>query len=281
MSSVRSIAGRAGPPPNGAWKSATTSIASVAEPPLPSASSRPPASNAARSVGGRGEQRRQRCRSASARAAPRSRPPWRAPTRARRRRPPRGRAPARRGTDRGTRDAPLSWTGLGAAALEQPAVLEEHVHELPQHVVGGLGQLLAHERIARRVELRAARQPRARRPAPTAAAVSGIVALERDQQSRRARPRARPAPAAARPRRSAPSAGSARLPTITGWTNSTATWRASERAVGERPSAISRPPRAKRSAARWQRRAIRVGLGAEVPLAGLDPLPRRSVVRGR
>src|SRR3954452_5749498 len=53
------------------------------------------------------------------------------------------------------------------------------------------------------------------------------------------------------------SAGSARLPTITGWTNSTATWRASERAAGEAPSAIRRPPRANRSAIWWQSRAIR------------------------
>jgi hypothetical protein len=32
------------------------------------------------------------------------------------------------------------------------------------------------------------------------------------------------------------------LPTITGCTNSTATWRASERADGVSPAAISRPP---------------------------------------
>ena len=62
---------------------------------------------------------------------------------------------------------------------------------------------------------------------------------------------------AARPRAARPIAGSARLPTITGWTNSTATWRTSERAAGERPSATSRPPRAKRSAIRWQQRASR------------------------
>ena len=55
-----------------------------------------------------------------------------------------------------------------------------------------------------------------------------------------------------------PSAGSARLPTITGCTNSTATWRASERAGGgARRPPRSRPPRAKRSAMRWHRRARR------------------------
>jgi hypothetical protein len=52
-----------------------------------------------------------------------------------------------------------------------------------------------------------------------------------------------------------PSAGSARLPTITGCTNSTVTWRTSDRAVGETPIASSRPPRANRSAIAWQHRA--------------------------
>src|SRR4051812_6007300 len=43
---------------------------------------------------------------------------------------------------------------LLGAALEQAAVLEEDVHELPEHVVGRLGQLLAHEGVgARRFEL--------------------------------------------------------------------------------------------------------------------------------
>ena len=51
-SAVRSSAGRAGQPlrAGGSEKSATASIASVAEPPLPSASSRPPASKQARSA---------------------------------------------------------------------------------------------------------------------------------------------------------------------------------------------------------------------------------------
>ena len=43
---------------------------------------------------------------------------------------------------------------LLGAALEQPAMLEEDVDELPEHVVGRLGQLLAHEGVgARRLEL--------------------------------------------------------------------------------------------------------------------------------
>ena len=59
------------------------------------------------------------------------------------------------------------------------------------------------------------------------------------------------------PSPASPIAGSARLPTITGCTNSTATWRASERADGVAPAAISRPPAAKRSAIAWHSRAIR------------------------
>ena len=54
-----------------------------------------------------------------------------------------------------------------------------------------------------------------------------------------------------------PMAGSARLPTMTGCTNSTATWRTSERAGAVAPTATSRPSRAKRSAMRWHSRAIR------------------------
>ena len=60
---------------------------------------------------------------------------------------------------------------LLGAALEQAAMLEEDVHELPEHVVGRLGQLLAHEGVgARRLELplgaerakATVRQPRSR-----------------------------------------------------------------------------------------------------------------------
>ena len=69
-------------------------------------------------------------------------------------------------------EAPASWTLARRRAREQAAVLEEHVHELPQHVVERLDQLLADERVGRRrLELplgaRSAqnatvRQPRAR-----------------------------------------------------------------------------------------------------------------------
>ena len=75
------------------------------------------------------------------------------------------------------------------------------------------------------------------------------------------------------PSRERPIAGSARLPTITGCTNSTATWRTSDRAAGEFPSAISRPPREKRSAMRWQSRAMR---SASASKNILFASPRRS-----
>ena len=98
-----------------------------------------------------------------------------------------------------------------------------------------------------------ARQPRPRASASAASAAgSGAsVPTAMTMSSGVAR-----SPSAATPSRSAsPIAGSARLPTITGCTNSTATWRTSERAPGDAPTAISRPPRAKRSAIAWQRRA--------------------------
>ena len=151
--------------------------------------------------------------------------------------------------------------GSRVATLEQAPVVEEHVHELPQQVVGGLDQLLAHERVlARRVELPlGARGVEGHREAAAFAGqrhggrgagaegdgdVAGLgrqlglaeqVAALRGQPDRRERA----------------------LPTITGCTNSTAMCRTSERAAGEIPSAISRPPRAKRSAIRWQSRARR------------------------
>ena len=142
-SSVRSSAGRGRRRRGGARKSATTSIASVAEPPLPSASSRPPASKRARSAAAAAA-------SASALLGQR--------LLAQRRRPRRpSSAPSARTS---ARTASRSSSLLGqerveearrarvvhrprGAALEQAAVLEEHVHELPQHVVERLDQLLA------------------------------------------------------------------------------------------------------------------------------------------
>jgi hypothetical protein len=92
------------------------------------------------------------------------------------------------------------------------------------------------------------RQPRARAVAsaraPSSPSASKAIAMSSGSHSSAA------CAASAPPSAASPMAGSARLPTITGWTNSTATWRASERAAGEEPKATSRPPRAKRSAIR-------------------------------
>ena len=87
-------------------------------------------------------------------------------------------------------------------------------------------------------------------------------------------------PVSGPPSRESPIAGSARLPTITGWTNSTVTWRTSERAPGDTPTATRRPPRAKRSAIRWQSRASESASAAKnLRLATLRAAiisPRRS-----
>ena len=98
------------------------------------------------------------------------------------------------------------------------------------------------------------RQPRSR-ATPIAEATSGSppkpIAMSSGSASRWTCRRSDPLSAAR------PIAGSARLPTITGCTNSTAMWRTSERAAGVLPNATSRPPRAKRSASRWQSDASR------------------------
>ena len=92
----------------------------------------------------------------------------------------------------------------------------------------------------------------------------------RSRRRSRTRARCRRAPPAARPSPArCPSAGSARLPTITGCTNSTATWRTSERSAAEAPNAISRPPRANRSAMRWQSSRDALALGGEEALVGV------------
>ena len=146
VSAHRSSAERGGQPNDGGGetKSATASVASVAEPPLPSASRRPPP----------------RRRLASDAAASPSTTPWsRSVCLAQRV----GllRLHQRRGADVGqhrvevvlalgqeriqeARRAGVVRAALGPA-LEQPPVLEEHVHELPQHVVEGLDELLVDE----------------------------------------------------------------------------------------------------------------------------------------
>ncbi len=77
------------------------------------------------------------------------------------------------------------------------------------------------------------------------------------------------------------SAGSARLPTITGCTNSTATWRASERAPGDAPKR-EQPPAAREALGHrvtQARKALGV-LGEELAVGLRAPRQRQLQVRG-
>ena len=204
--------------------------------------------------------------------------PWPAPTARRRRARRRGRSRPRRGTDRGTTEAPLSWRGAVVAAGEQPAVLEEHVHELPQHVVGRLDQLLRDERVVgRRHELplradrregdgEAARRRAARTPSATSGRTEAIAMSSGPREQRR------------RPRTATPSAGSARLPTITGMDELDGDVAHVAEVGGRGAERDSRPPRAKRSAIAWHSRASRSASAAKnrSPQA-----TRSSIARGR
>ena len=165
------------------------------------------------------------------------------------------------------RGAGVVAAALGAP-LEQPAVLEEHVHELPQHVVqrsrpapGGctdrrLGGSNSHSAPAARTRSSGSRG-RAR-PA-TASAVSAIVLGRRRTRSTMsvgAREQLRPRRHAARRRRARSPAAPACRRSPGGRTRPRRGARRSG-PPGERPNAISRPPRANRSAIRWQSRASR------------------------
>ena len=172
-------------------------------------------------------------------------------------------------------------------APASPAVLEEDVHELPEHVVQRLCQLLAHERVvARRLE----------HPV-------GGAGLERDREAaarhrRRhgrlraeARSRHRPAPQAApaRPaRRTWPAAPACRR-SPDARTRRRRDGRPSEPARSD-PHASSRPPAPNRSASRRQSCAIRsasrleetlVGVGAPLEQRARRPDARRALITAR
>ena len=230
----------AGQPCGAARRSATRSIASVAEPPLPNASTRPPPSSDCADRRRRGHERRRRPRAASAPAASAISAAFSQHERADVGDAPASRSPLAR------QERVEERRRARPRAREPSQVLEEHVHELPQHVV---------EPSRRAPGARTGRPPGGSnshsRPAEP------IVRQPRHAPRRRRSPRRRALGAAprqvARARR--PRAGSARLPTITGWTNSTATWCASDQACGEPPTASSRPPATKRSASARHRRA--------------------------
>ena len=218
-------------------------------------------------------EREQPCRRRrSARAAPR--PPRTSASRPRRASARAARRPRRPSSRTDARD-------VGEHGVEVVLLLaEERIEEARR---AGVVHRLARcgPRAARGARRRRARAPRARgrasRPAPgrrtgrRAAARTPTRRRRREARSSGSRALARRhgrrlagvagaegdhdvvglAPAA-RPRAGgrSPSAGSARLPTITGWTNSTATWRTSDASAADAPNASSRPPRAKRSAMR-------------------------------
>ena len=174
-----------------------------------------------------------------------------------------------------------------ASAPQQAGVLEADVGQLPQQVVpeheravvgaadAGRRRPTARGRPRRRrgrspgPDPDRRRSPR-RRPAGTTSAHGGSsAAADGDHDVAGAR-RAR----AARRRRRRPStvtAGSAGLPTITGWTNSTATWRACSRHSGATHHSVA--PAAKRRASAKAASASRVG---GVRLRLLVELVRRS-----
>ena len=134
----------------------------------------------------------------------------------------------------------MSCTGPRLAPSQQPAVLEEHVARAPR----ARGRAVSasswrDERIvARRHERPLGARPARTRPSGSPRPRASGQRRE-PRRRRRTRSRCRPASATSSacassgpPSLASPSAGSARLPTITGWTNSTATWRTSERACG-------------------------------------------------
>ena len=190
---MRSTALRAGHPCGGRRKSATMSMASVAEPPLPNTSSRAAALEDAAERGRGAEQRL---------------PPF--GERLRAERPDLLRLHEHRGAHVGDDGLEIvlllaeerieKARGAGIVhrprvpAVQQPAMIEEDVDELPEHVVQRLRQLLADEWIvARRLEV--PRRPRAgERDGETPAGLGdlerlgGLVAPRRSRTPWRCRP---------------------------------------------------------------------------------------------
>ena len=149
----------------------------------------------------------------------------------------RARAPTARG--RASRPAPGGCTGRSSAA------------RTPTRRPAGANA------IVRQPRSRATAIARRRRPAPKAIAMSSGAREQRDLA------------ASSPPSPASPIAGSARLPTITGCTNSTATWRASERAAG-RAAERDQPPAAREPLGHQVAQARQpLGLGVEEPRVGL------------
>ena len=174
------------------------------------------------------------------------------------------------------------------APLEQAAVVEEHVHELPEHVVERLHQLLAdragpspggaNSHSAPAGAKASVRQPRSRAsasaaaasppssPAPKAIAMSSGSADQLDLVGER------PTLAGQRERGQRALADDHRVHELDGHVPGV---RARRPASGR--AAISRPPRAKRSAIRWQSRASRSDSASKNVRVRLRALGQRPV----
>ena len=176
----------------------------------------------------------------------------------------------------------MSCTGRASRPSKQPAMIEEDVHELPEHVVERLDELLATNgsSIPRGSSSHSAPVPgearssgtraRARPPAPGVAGGPKPMTMSSGSASSATGPRA--SAFAARP-----SAGSARLPTMTGCTNSTATCRASDQAAGVVAHREQTPAAGEALGHAVTQRAMRLGLAREE----LPRPPRRGRAAAR
>ena len=131
-------------------------------------------------------------------------------------------------TPQAVNDAEAIFIGGAMQAREQPAVLEEDVHELPEDVVGGLDLLLA--RADHPVGTRSSYSaPTAANAIVSAPAARDARTAALDLRARAERHRDVVGADEQRPHSAHGHAerGQCALPTMTGWTNSTATWRTS------------------------------------------------------
>ena len=185
-----------------------------------------------------------------------------------------------RGRDRGSSTRPRRGAP-GVAAREQPAVLEEDVHELPQHVVGRLGQLLA-RRTGRRggtqLPLRAdrPRTPIVRQPAARAAAATARRVAERHHDVVRPRQQR---DVGRRPTRRAPAARACRR-SPGGRTRRRRGARRSGPPATRRRRAAARRARSARPSRGTAARAARASRGEEALAAGdrARRSPRRALI---
>ena len=191
-------------------------------------------------------------------------------------------------------------SGAPGSCVEQTGVLEHHVGQLPQQVVEqhqvarpgrhGRGRPLQPDDVSARLAGAGGARRRARagsdpRPRPGVSRSTGARVVGRADHQQDV---ARAGPAAATTRRaSAPStltAGSARLPTMTGWTNSTATWRPWDGHCGAThhmvAPAANRRARVSAAAARSSAgRTVLERSAGDVSTTAIMPRPARRLAR--